>query len=223
VARTEAPPQIVLRYFVAFFVALLALRCVVARPRSSTDGQALETAVLAIAPVLILVVVAGEVESWRDFRVLAPHVLVALLVLVANARWERWLWAATLVLLPVYYDGFVDFHRARFTTAPTDIAGMHDATTPTMPFVANASPWTNTVTVHADLLQFPLLGIPRGIGVSYVFDWSNLATPVRSRYLLLRPEDKEQLASRVHLAPLASTPLGTLYRNEGQALTAAVP
>jgi hypothetical protein len=127
------------------------------------------------------------------------------------------------VLLPVYYDGFQAFHRDRFLTAPAGIAAMHDATATTMPFVPGASPWTNTVTVHSDLLQFPLLGLPRGIGVSYVFDWSNLATPVRSRYLLLRPSDEEQLRSKAQLTPIGSTPLGTLYRNDGRAAAAAAP
>jgi hypothetical protein len=223
VAWSEEPPQIVLRYFIAFFVAILAVRCLSGRPRSSTDGRALETALLAIVPVLLLVVLAGEVESWRDFRVLAPHLLVALLVLVAHGQWERWLWAATLVLLPVYYDGFEAFHRDRFTTSADGIAAIHDATATTMPYVAGAPPWANTVTVHSDLLQFPLLGLPRGIGLSYVFDWSNLATPVRSRYLLLRPSDEEQLRSRVRLTPIGSTPLGTLYRNDGQVAAASAP
>lgn len=214
VALREETPQIVLRYFTAMLVVVLGFRSFVAWRRSSPDTTA-ETALLTIAPPLVLVVLAGEVESWRDFRVLAPHLLVALLVLAAHARWERWLWTATLVLLPAYHEGFVAFHGDRFAADRGRIAALHDATATTMPFVADAPPWTNTLTVHSDLLQYPLLGLPRGIGVSYVFDWSNLAPPVRSRYLLLRPADKEQLDAIVRLAPMGATPLGTLYRNEG--------
>jgi hypothetical protein len=214
VAFREEAPQVILRYFIAAFVAALALRTFIAWRRGSPD-PALETALLTIAPVLVLVVLAGEVESWRDFRVLAPHLLVALLVLVAHARRELWLWAATLLLLPAYYNGFVAFHHDRFTTDGSSIDAMHEATEAAMPFVPDAPPWTNTVIVHSDLLQYPLLGVPRGIGVSYVFDWSNLMPPVRSRYLLLRPSDEEQLAGKVRLAPLGRTPLGMLYRNEG--------
>ena len=214
VAFAEAGPQIVFRYFLALFAALLAVRCFV-RPASEARAQAIETAFLAIAPVMLLVVLFGEVESWRDYRVLAPHLLVALLVLVPHRGWERWLWAVTILALPTHYLWFLDFHRDRFTADPAPMAAMRDATHATMPFVAGASPWQNTITVHAEQLQFPLLGLPRGIGISYVFDWDNLPDPVKSRYLLLRPQDESLLSARARLVPLASTPLGMLYRNEG--------
>jgi hypothetical protein len=218
IALDEEGPQIVFRYFLALFVALLGIRCV-ARPADAARALAVETALLAVVPVLVLVVLVGEVESWRDYRVLAPHLLVALLVLVPHRGWERWLWAVTLAALPVHYYGFIDFHRDRFTTDPAPIAAMHDATATTMPFVPGADPWANTITVHAEQLQFPLLGLPRGIGISYVFDWANLPDPVRSRYLLLRPEDEPALSPRVRLVPLSATPLGTLYRNDGPEVT----
>ena len=214
VALKEAGPQIVFRYFLALFAAVLALRCIV-RPANEDRARAIETAVLAIAPAMVLVVLFGEVESWRDYRVLAPHLLVSLLVLVPHSGWERWLWAVTILALPTHYLWFVDFHQERFTADAAPIAAMRDATHAAMPFQPDASPWTNTITVHAEQLQFPLLGLPRGIGISYVFDWDNLPDPVKSRYLLLRPEDEPRLSARVRLIPLASTPLGTLYRNEG--------
>ena len=216
VARTEEPPQVIFRYFEALFVVLLVAGTVRARARTATDdAAALETALLAFAPILLLVVVAGQVESWRDFRVLAPHLLVSLLVLVSARRWERWTWAATLVFVPALYTGFLAFHQARFTGSPQPIEAMRAATLPVMTFDADASPWRNTMLVHSDLLQFPLLGVAPGIGVSYVFDWDNLPPPVRSGYLLLRPSDVEQVAPKVRLEALAETPLGTLYRNAG--------
>jgi hypothetical protein len=216
VARTEEPPQVILRYFEALFVLLLVAGMLRARARrADDDAVAVETAFLAFAPILFLVVVAGQVESWRDFRVLAPHLLVSLLVLVSAGRWERWSWGATLLFAPALYAGFLAFHQARFTESPQPIAALRAATLPVMTFDADASPWRNTVLVHSDLLQFPLLGISPGIGVSYVFDWDNLPPPVRSGYLLLRPSDYEQVAPKVRLEPLAETPLGTLYRNAG--------
>ena len=213
VSFREESPQIVLRYFLALFLVLLCVRYASARRRSSEHAVTLEIALLILVPILLVVMLAGQVESWRDFRVLAPHLLVVLLVLVEHGRWEKWAWAATLLLLPVYYNGFLAFHRERFAHDPAPMAAMHGATSIAMPFVAGADPWANTVTVHSDLLQYPMLGIPRGIGLSYVFDWDNLQPPVRSRYLLLRQADVEQLAAKVQLTPIATTPLGVLYRN----------
>ena len=92
---------------------------------------------------------------------------------------------------------------------------MQRATAGAMAFQPGASPWENTIAVPAELLQFPLLGLPAGIGISYVTDWQDMAREVKSRYLLLRPEDRQELEGRVHLQPVADTPLGVLYRNSG--------
>jgi hypothetical protein len=221
VALREESPQIVLRYFLAVFIATLSVRWWSSRKQTDRRAEALEVALVTLVPVLVLVILAGQVESWRDFRVLTPHLLVALLVLATRGGRERWLWAATLVLLPVYYAGFVAFHGERFSFDAQRLEAMHDATAATMPFVPGADPWTNTLLVHADLLQAPLVAIPRGIGVSYVFDWDNLAPPVRSRYLLLRIEDLMRLRTKVRLTPIATTPLGTIYRNEGSGTASA--
>jgi hypothetical protein len=219
VAWSEEAPQVILRYFNALFVVVLGAGMLRARGRSPEGHHvALETAFLSLVPILLLVVVVAQVESWRDFRVLAPHLLVSLLVLVSAARWERWSWAATLVFVPALYAGFLAFHQERFTVNPQPIAVMREAMAPLLAFDADASPWKNTVLVHSDLLQFPLLGVAPGIGVSYVFDWDNLPPPVRSGYLLLRPSDYEQVAGKVRLEALAETPLGTLYRNAGSML-----
>jgi hypothetical protein len=90
---------------------------------------------------------------------------------------------------------------------------MQEVAATAVPFRPEASPWANTVLVHAELLQYPLLGLPPGIGVSYVADWSNLPASVRSQYLLLREKDREEIGDRLPLEPIVDTPLGVLYRN----------
>ena len=170
-----------------------------------------------LAPVITIVICFGQVESWRDFRLLAPHVLTALLIVAAKARWARWLWGATLLFLPLHYQEFVEFHEERFTSDPAPIAAMRDAVATAMPFVPDASPWRNTVLVPIELVQFPLLGLPPGIGISYVIDWSDMKN-VQSAYVLLGPGDREEAKTLGRLLPLAETPLGTLYRNADAAV-----
>ena len=213
----DKPPEVVFRYFTALLVAILLVRCTFARPRAPAHADSLDTALFTVAPVLGITLLIGDVESWRDFRLIAPHVLVALLLLVTHTRWERWIWAGTWVLAPLYYQQFVEFHEQRFTSDPAPIAAMRDATAGVIQFTPGAPPWTNTVAVSADLLQFPLLGLPRGIGVSYVVDWLDHAGPVRSAYVLLHPADRQEADMIVRLEPVVETPLGTLYRNAGPA------
>jgi hypothetical protein len=164
--------------------------------------------------VLAIVIGFGQVESWRDFRLLAPHVLAALLLVVGSVRLARWLWGATLLFLPLYYQEFVEFHEERFTRDRARIAAMRDATAATVRFAPGASPWRNTLVVPVGLVQFPLLGLPDGIGVSYVIDWSDMSR-VQSEYVLLGAADLEEVQALARLVPIAETPMGTLYRNAG--------
>jgi len=97
----DTPPEVVFRYFTVLFVAILFVRCTFARPRAPAHADSLDAALLTVAPVLGITLLIGDVESWRDFRLIAPHVFVALLLLVAHTRWERWIWAGTLVLAPL--------------------------------------------------------------------------------------------------------------------------
>jgi hypothetical protein len=207
----DEPPEIIFRYFIALFIAMLVVQWAFSWRRTRAPAETLEVCTLIVGPVLVIVICFGQVESWRDFRLLAPHVLAALLV-AADVGWARWLWAATLVFLPLYYQEFVEFHEERFTSNPSSIAAMRDATAAAAPFVPGGSPWRNTVIAPIGLVQFPLLGLPRGMGISYVIDWSDMSR-VQSAYVLLGPEDREEAAALVRLVPIAETPLGTLYRN----------
>jgi hypothetical protein len=213
----DKPPEVVFRYFTILFVAVLFVRCTFARPRAPAHADSLDAALLTVTPVLGITLLIGDVESWRDFRLIAPHVLVALLLLVAHTNWERWIWAGTLLLAPLYYQQFVEFHEERFTTDPGAIVAMRNATADVIRFTPGGPPWTNTVAVSADLLRFPLLGLPRGIGVSYVVDWLDHARDIQSAYVLLDPADRQEAELVVRLEPLVETPLGTLYRNAGPA------
>ncbi len=210
----EAWPLVAFRYFVVIFIVLLVVRCMLYRPPSHAHREVLELSLASLLPILAVVLLVGEVESWRDFRVLAPHVLVALLLLTAHTRWECWMWAGTLVGLPAYYHEFKEFHSLHFTADRTAIDSMRDSLKRGVRFIPGASPWTNTILMHAAQLQYPLLGLPLGIGVSYVLDWSSIPGQIRSEYLLLRPEDQVSLAGRARLIPVSETPLGMVYRNE---------
>ena len=207
------PTEVVFRYFVLTMIVVLAVRWFASRRRQPARAVDLEVALLIVLPVLASVLVVGWVEAWRDFRIIAPHVLVALLLLVTTGGWERWLWGATLLFLPFYWHTFVDFHEPRFTADATAIARMRDSVSQAVEFIPGAPGWTNTVLMHVDLLQYPLLGLPPGIGVSFALAWHDLGPDIRSRYLLLRTADRDALAGRVKLIPITDTPLGTLYRN----------
>jgi hypothetical protein len=219
------PSEVALRYVaVALSLLLLALWLVTHKREYSLSapgsaparrrGSALIAATLALVLPLVLVLATGYIEGFRDFRILSPHLLYALLVAGAVAPLARAAWWVTLFATPVYLQSFVDLHRERFHVGTSEIAAVERALSPVLRVDPAAAGWANTLLVHADLLRYPLLGVPAGISLSYVIDWDDQAVPFRSRYVLLRPEDRAALGGRTaHLELLAEVPLGTLYLN----------
>jgi hypothetical protein len=197
-------------------VALIAGGLYWYRRRASESRLRLETAAIAVVPLLVVGMPIGDTASGREFRLLAPHVLFAVLMVAPIGRW----WAlapavATVVLLPILAPEYRSYHDGRFA-GQRDVQAFADAVRSTVTFQPGAeSGWANTAIMHVDTVQPPLLGLPPGIGYSGVLDWEDQVFPLRSRYVLLGQRDEPFVSARVRLTKLAETSLGTLYRNEG--------
>jgi hypothetical protein len=200
---------------------LLAVLAVfwIARRRAGAGPQGEVAAASAFGAILLLcllsaIVLFYEFGSWRAFRVLASPMLLILFVgLAARASWARWIVIAHLLCTPVYLGAFQELHEPRFRADPTRITYLRRQVDPVLQFHPGASPWHNTVLVHVEAVEYSLVGLPPGIGMTVVLDWNELRRPPRSAYLLLRPKDREAIGSAIGLEPLAKTVFGTLYRN----------
>ena len=166
-------------------------------------------------PVLFAMFPAGDIESGREFHILAPHLLTALFVVAgAGGRWLAVPALINIALLPTVLPAYFDVHDGRFVGTAA-ISQFSEAVHDRVAFDdAAPSGWSNTVLMHVDLLQPPLLGLPHGVAISFVLDWEDQPMPPRSRYLLLSERDEPQVRPHVSLTKIADTPLGTLYRNE---------
>ncbi len=189
--------------------------CALLWRREPAHRWRVEFAALMMLPVLVAMFPAGDIESGREFHILAPHLLAALLVVAgAGGRWLTVPAFVNLALLPTVLPTYFTDHDGRFV-GTAEIARFSDAVRDVVVFDETAaSGWSNTVLMHVDLLQPPLLGLPHGAAISFVLDWEDQAMPPRSRYLLLSGKDEPQVRPKVALTKIADTPLGTLYRNE---------
>ena len=187
--------------------------------RAGEHRWRLEFAALMMLPVLAAMFPAGDVASGREFHILAPHLLTALAVVAgAEGRWATVPALVNLALLPTTLPGYVADHDGRFA-GTTMIRQFAEAVDGRVVFDETAaSGWDNTVLMHADSLQPPLQGLPHGVAISFVLDWEDQPMPPRSRYLLLSERDEPQVRPRVPLVEIADTALGTLYRNDHQAM-----
>jgi hypothetical protein len=209
------PSEVALRYTGLALSVVLMVPALVARdPSKRRNALAAQAAALALILPLGLVIGTGYIEGFRDFRIVAPHLLYSVLVAAAATPLVRAAWWLTLLGGSIYVQTFADLHRDRFVVDRARIDGVRAALAPVLFHDPAGAGWGNTVLVHVDLLEYPLLGLPHGLSVSYALDWDDQAVPLRSRYVLLRPADEEALTGRqVRLRPLAVTPIGTLYRN----------
>ncbi|MBC7810066.1 MAG: hypothetical protein H7175_02910 [Burkholderiales bacterium] len=179
---------------------------------------------LNLGLVLIFCVTLYDVGSLRDYRLLAPHVLLSLLLLVA---FERWRLAGLMIvtnalLIGVFITNFVDDRSGGFEAAP-QIAEFAALTRDYVVYDTNATnAWCNTLS--ADNFYAELVALAPDIGTSFVFlrEGNNHLLrpilPLKARYLLLTDDIYFRLGQlspdgTLHVQPLTITPIGDLYLN----------
>jgi hypothetical protein len=205
--------EVLLRYQ-AIVVVVLGLGMAL-EPRSR-GRRALLFAGLNVGLVAAAVIGFYDVASWRDFRVLAPHLLLSLLVLLSGEafRWAAVLVVSQLLFAPAFLTQFETNYADRFDADKAAVANVRSRVEGMLQYDPADPAWGNTVLVPESLLQYPLLGLPRGVGISLYSDRStSLALPPKSRYLLLGPSHVRALGNRVRLRPLKEVSPGTLYLN----------
>jgi hypothetical protein len=172
----------------------------------------------------------NDMAFYRDFRALAPHLLLSLLILVACRRWI--LPAVFITVQVIMLPNFLTEYRAtvehQFTK--TGLSASMDAfrtqVAETLVYQPDApSPWCNTLLFIMENWNDQAMGIPPeltfvnpGIGLSYyVGYWDGEPTidfPLKSRYILLTDSNRERIGNRARLTVLTETVAGKLYRNE---------
>ncbi|MBC7814474.1 MAG: hypothetical protein H7175_25180 [Burkholderiales bacterium] len=172
---------------------------------------------LNLSIVFAAIIVAYDMFSWRDYRIIAPHLLVSLLLLVAFRRWR-------LVML-VIIVGTLTFPKFResypvdsFTYPPERIAAFAESIEGALAYEPEQNnAWCNTLLLHGSHLLGPALtAIPAGIGLSVLRAVDTMPDTLKSRYVLIDDQTYAVFAETLDampLEPLAQTELGTLYLN----------
>jgi hypothetical protein len=208
-----------LERFFRFEVLVVAVLATASALRGGdAAGRRLMGTMAASMWILIAANLALEnVGSWQDYRATAPALLMTLLA--ATTIRARWVWAvvaAHVLVTPQAIATFRDFHEPRWEReGRVDAIDRFAASIrPHVRFDPALSGWGNTLLVSVARYDFPLMGVPPGIGLSVTFDWAGVPAPAKSRYVLLGPDEIAAATARFRLRKLADTPLGTLYENE---------
>jgi hypothetical protein len=177
-------------------------------------------AALNIAPLTAAVILIYDVGDWRDFRVLAPHLLLVLLVLArgVTGRWVVGLSCVYLLFTPAFLGEYAAVHRPRVHWDRNLVATFEKEIHEVVQFDPARPAWDNTILVTGNLVTYPLVAVPPGMGVNAILKWSSLDHAPRSRYLLMSEQDTRILARQMRLRPLARTRLGIVSLNVDSAL-----
>ena len=223
----EYPLWMLLRYQalgIVLWMAVLAIR------RRGTDaGQGAPghppwhraerlTHILNLSLIILVVVVLYDVGMVRDYRVVAPHVLLSLLLLAACGR-ERVVAAAVvagLLFTPSFLTAYKDLAPRQFTDEQARIDAFSAQTAGTLVYQAQDDPWCNTILLQLQTaFVLDLVAIPAGIGTSFGFDVTS-GKELKSRYVMVDDESREGMTEAFDLQFVSATAIGDLYRNAGK-------
>jgi hypothetical protein len=182
-----------------------------------------------LGAALLLNLFFNDMSFYRDFRALAPHFLLSLLVLAACRRWL--IPALFIIVQAVMLPSFLKEYRAtvepQFTPGLVEqITAFRDQTREALVHdPAAPSAWCNTLLFIMENRGDRVLSIPPelalidpGIGLSFTIGYwgetAPLTYPIRSRYLLLSERNRALIREEAQLTLLVNTGAGGVYRNE---------
>ena len=179
------------------------------------------THILNLSLIILLVVVLYNVGGGRDYRVVAPHLLLSLLLLAACGRTRvvAVMVLTGLLLTPSFLTHYKDLAVGQFTDERARIDAFAGQTAGTLVYQAQGDPWCNTILFPLRTAFLPeALAIPAGIGISIDFGIDS-RSELKSRYVMVDDESQESLTDAFDLQFASATTIGDLYRNTGISCT----
>ena len=175
------------------------------------------THILNLSLIILLVLVFYSVGAGRDYRVVAPHLLLSLLLLAACGRTRV---VAVIVLAGLLFtSSFLAAYNYRAPRQFTDVQARIDTfaaqTAGTLVYRPQSDPWCNTILLPQRTAFLPeSLAIPAGIGLSFYLD-NTSPGELKSRYVMVDDENPDTLTGAFDLQFASTTAIGDLYRNAG--------
>jgi hypothetical protein len=166
--------------------------------------------------LILLTILLYDVFAWRDYRLFGPALLLCTLVIIDRKRWVLvvLLIVGNLAVLPDFIAAHEQvFFKDRFSSENRRLEEFIEQISPIIQYDADKNGWENTILVPQFVAENPLLiGIPRGIGISW-FHSARRLPRVKSRYAILDLPSYTVLRQRSRLNFVRKTTLGDLYIN----------
>jgi hypothetical protein len=171
-----------------------------------------------IGAISLAVILFYRPLDFQDYRVCAPYLLIAILLIIA---FKKRIWLAGLIILSnlIFFLSFNQTYKnnltSNFVYDRQSIVSFHEAIKDLIVYKENPNPWCNTLLsfISPEPLPYQFVGLPAGLGISYIYKFDRLQFPVKSKYILLDAIGYSLLHGKANLKFLGSTPLGRLFLN----------
>lgn len=169
--------------------------------------------------ILLANTILYDMFDWRDYRILGPHLLLSLFLLIAFKRY--WL-AIVIIIANLAFIGpalnaWDELSRNSYIYSQEDITEFRQQLSPHIIFDPKAeSGWCNTLLLSNVNLVFDVdfTAVPAGIGVSHTgTEFARLNLPPKSKYVFMTDEEYEIYRDQLSFRLLAETKIGSLYLN----------
>jgi hypothetical protein len=177
------------------------------------------TQVLSLGTLAVFIFSVHDIFDLRDYRVFAPHLLAAHLLLIATRQYAL----VTLLLFLNFMtfssavDAYPKLNSARYNVDQVRMNLFSSSALKHIRYDRNAkSGWCNTMLTQAyDRYQFPpeVALLPAGFGFSVILNDEGLSFPLKSQYLFIDEERAIRLTARMRLELLENLGKLKLYRN----------
>ncbi len=208
---SSAGPVSILQRYEIIALLIFGAATMIARKHARAGTFAALNLLVVLAPTMLIY----GTYDWRDYRVLFPHVLLSLLVvLMADYRWVWPFIVGNLLLVGAFLTQFSLWTQPRLRG---DVAAPFRAAVERfVRFDEAAGPWRNTILIPRDLWSTTLEGLPPGVGATMYLHDEWLKLPVQSHWVLLHDQKPEHFGRLRWLAAVpvdADPPTAELYEN----------
>ncbi len=166
--------------------------------------------------ILILLFLIHDIFAERGFRIMAPHLLLSLSLLIAlKHRWLVVMMVASMILLlpsilPVYEEWSTQHFSPDHRQSVLDWGERLEDVIVYNPDTPNA--WCNSLLHTYQYFSNPeiLLAVDKAVGLSWLY---HSYLPYKSRYLLFDDGTYNYRQEQLNVEPLLTVPDGRLYLN----------
>jgi hypothetical protein len=161
---------------------------------AEANFHAFNLGAIVFASLLLYIIGTGG-----DYRVIAAHLLLSSLLLIAFRRYRvaAALIAANLLFLPQFLTNYSAYMADHLSTNQAELADYTRLAHQSIQYDASASsPWCNTLLFTKDQYDQRLTAFPGGIGLSTLFNTLEPGVPFKSRYLLMNEEAYAEFRQR---------------------------